>query len=108
MKTENAPSSENSSGCLLRLYWMLFGNVIILAAGAMLAKTGNFVLYGSVYLSLLASLIIARYVDIMYCKGYKSDDSGPATMSDWRKYAVLTFAVYMIILIALILVKLKS
>lgn len=108
MKTENAPSTQNNSGCLLRLYWMLFGNVAILACGAMIAKTGNIILYGSIYLALLASLITARHVDIRYCKGYKADDSGPATEEDWRKYSFIVIAVYLSILIALIAFKLKS
>ncbi|HCE42714.1 MAG TPA: hypothetical protein DET40_04130 [Lentisphaeria bacterium] len=79
---------------------MLFGNVIVLAAGGMLAKTGNFVLYGSIYLALVASLIAARYFDITRCNGYKSDDSGPATMDDFRKYAAITLGAYMFILVA--------
>ncbi|MFZ2656950.1 MAG: hypothetical protein WAX69_18600 [Victivallales bacterium] len=105
MKTDVAPTSQNHSGCLLRLYWMLFGNVIILAAGAMLAKTGNFTLYGSIYLALLASLLTARYFDITRCNGYKSDDSGPATMDDFRKYAAITLAAYIFVLVAAVAIS---
>ncbi len=108
MKAHEPPASQNNSGCLLRLYWMLFGNVFVLAAGAMLIKTGNFVLYGSIYLLLVASLIAARYFDITCCNGYKGDDSGPATKEDFRKYAGIVFSAYLLLLLVLIAINLKA
>ena len=105
MKTENTLSSENNSGCLLRLYWMLLGNVIILASAAMIAKTGYLLLYGSAYIVIATTIIIARYADIRYCAGHKADASGPATMGDWRKYAASASVVYLIILIATVAIK---
>ncbi|MFA6568218.1 MAG: hypothetical protein WCS96_08420 [Victivallales bacterium] len=105
MKTENSLSSENNPGCLLRLYWMLLGNVIILVLAGMTAKTGNLLLYGSIYLVVAATVIMARYADIRYCSGHKADASGPATMGDWRKYAASALVVYLIILIVIVAVK---
>ncbi|HBC87223.1 MAG TPA: hypothetical protein DCZ94_09735 [Lentisphaeria bacterium] len=105
MKTENAPSSENSSGCLLRLYWMLLGNIILLASVVMIAKTGDLILYGSAYIIVAATVIIIRYVDIRFYAGHKADDSGPATMDDWKKYAMTASVVYLNVLIVVVAVK---
>lgn len=105
MKTENEISTRNQSGCLLRLYWMLLGNVIVLASAGMMAKTGNLLLYGSVYVITVATIIFARYADIRYFNGHKADASGPASMGDWKKYAVSASALYLIMLIAAIVLK---
>jgi hypothetical protein len=103
--SQNAPSSENCSGCLFRLYWMLVGNAVIFTSGAMLAKTGNFALYGSIYLVTLISLIMARYFDIVYFNGQKADYSGPATKGDFHRYAITISIVYVIVLVLLVVFR---
>ncbi len=107
MKSENEISAGNQSGCLLRLYWMLLGNVIVLASVGMMVKTGSLLLYGSAFIVIAASIIIARYADIRYFNGHKADASGPASMADWKKYAVSASALYLIILIATIVIKFR-
>jgi len=38
-------------------------------------------------LLVLISLVVVRYVDIRHFNGENGDNSAPATMNDWRKYA---------------------
>ena len=105
--TENKPASENNSGCLLRLYWMMIGNVLVLVSAGMMAKTGNLLLYGSIYVIIVATIIIARYLDIRYFAGQKADVSGPATMGDWKKYTVAVTVFYLIIILLILYCKFR-
>ncbi len=107
MKTGNAPSCENPSGCLVRLYWMLFGNILLLGCAALMMKTGAIAIYGSAYFAVAASIIAARFADIRYFNGQKADASGPATMDDMKKYAATVFAIYLLFFIVLYVAKLK-
>ena len=102
MKTEGAPTSQNNSGWLLRFYWTIWKSNHPWLWSHNCRKNGNIIFYGSIYPALLASLIIARYVDVMYFNGYKSDDSGPATMDDFRKYAAITLAACIFVLLSAI------
>jgi hypothetical protein len=77
------------SGCLVRLFWMGVGNLILvlLVIGigqnhAGFAMTARDIFYWGTVVCLLA----VRYVDIRYLGG-ETADNRPASMSDWSRYA---------------------
>ena len=93
---QDQPPVEYSSeaGCLLRLYWMFLGNALLaIVLAYLIQKHPPFPsLLDAGYLFSLASVVAARYVDIRHMKGETCEGGVPATLSDWRKYAVLIVA----------------
>jgi hypothetical protein len=86
-------SPENELGCLLRIYWMILGNVLLVAAAYKIAQTeGELTLVDLVYWLFVVSLITARHVDIRFLRGGTSEGQ-PATMRDWRRYALRVLAI---------------
>ena len=73
---------------LLRLVWLLFGNLVLIACAGLVAKGTAPVATDLAYASVAVGLILVRYVDIALFKGHTSDGK-PATLSDWRRYAAL-------------------
>jgi hypothetical protein len=84
------PQQDAPSGCLFRLFWMILGNMALLAvAGQLLTcPRGWFSGLDVAYWSVVALLIAARYADIRYCKG-TTGEGKPCTLEDWRRYAVI-------------------
>lgn len=87
-------SYDPASGCLLRLFWMMLGNLALLAAAYAIVvnSASTFGLADVFYWVIAGSLLWARYADIRYMKG-RTADGEPATMSDWRRYAMFLVAV---------------
>lgn len=77
-------------GFLLRLFWMLIGNAVLLALLVKIYQ-GNpgawFSLYDLLFGVAVIALIVIRYVDIAFFQGGTVDNE-PATLSHWRRYAV--------------------
>ena len=76
-------------GCLLRLFWMIVGNVLLALCAVSVVK-GGYSLLGlddAFYWAVVGCLLAARYVDIQYFQG-KTADGDTASMADWRRYAV--------------------
>ena len=71
----------------LRIVWMFLGPVLLFILGALLMRragpSGIDVAYGLTVLL----LIVVRYLDISRFEGTRGDTQ-PATMSDFRRYAV--------------------
>ncbi len=87
--------SGRVGGCLVRLFWMGVGNLILVLAAIGISQnhvgfalTAMDVLFWATALCLLA----VRYVDIRYLGG-ETADSRPASMSDWRRYALAILGV---------------
>ncbi len=78
------------AGCLLRLFWMLIGNVLLLfcAYGVFQHRSSVLGMADALYWAIVGSLLAARYVDIRYLHGTTSDGD-PATMTHWRRYATV-------------------
>jgi hypothetical protein len=94
MPSEN-PKSGRLSGCLVRLFWMGVGNlVLVLTAIGIGQKHAGFALGGlDVLLWATAGCLLAvRYFDIRYLAG-ETADNRPASMSDWRRYAATLLGV---------------
>lgn len=80
-------TTDSILGLFLRLYWMMFGNgVVVIAAALPLAypqmptapQLAGFALG-------VVSLVAARFVDIRYCGG-QTADGAPASLDDWKRY----------------------
>jgi hypothetical protein len=94
MQSEN-PQSNRVSGCLVRLFWMGVGNLIlVLSAIGIAEKDAGFTLTGMdvLFWGVVLALAAVRYIDIRYLGG-ETADNRPASMSDWRRYAAILLGV---------------
>lgn len=86
------PSAE-SSGCLpalLRLTWLLFGNIALLLCAALVAQRPS-VAMDLAFFGVALALVAIRYVDIALFKG-RTSEGAPATLSHWARHAALVGA----------------
>ncbi len=91
--SDDAPAS--SAGCVLRLYWMLGGNlalVLILAAAPGNAGGWDVGPWDGVYGAVVLSLVAARALDLARYGGTRADGS-PAAQGDGLRYALVWPAV---------------
>ena len=97
---EQNPKAGQLTGCLVRLFWMGAGNLILALAAIAIAQNhfGPFVLTWTDVLFWLtaAALPIVRYVDIRLLDGATADNQ-PATMSHWRRYTVTVLAASLVL-----------
>lgn len=77
------------AGCLLRIFWMMIGNLILLvsAFGIAQSQSGFLGVADAFYWGTVGCLLAARYVDVRHLKGLTADGA-PASMAHWRRYAV--------------------
>ena len=78
-------------GCLLRLFWFLLGNIIlvIVAVKLLLQPTRWFSGLDVFYWSVVVLIVAARYAEIRYFQG-SAGDGKLATLQDWRRFAIVT------------------
>lgn len=90
MQDQPVPEHSSEAGCLIRLYWMFLGNAVLFIVFAyLLQNRPRFPsLLDAGCLLTVASLVAARYIDIRKFNGANGENSAPATMADWRKYAL--------------------
>lgn len=92
MEEQNCEDHKHDppTGCLLRIFWMMIGNVILLfcAYGIIQNHSGLFSIADVFYWVFVGSLLAARYADIQHFKGLTADGN-PASMAHWRRYAML-------------------
>jgi hypothetical protein len=90
--SQSVDRSEKPSGCLVRLGWMLIGNVVLAICGIAIAQTpgrfSNYSVADVIFWVTVVALVGLRYVDIRYFNGRKADNT-PADMNDFRRYAML-------------------
>lgn len=89
-QTISQPETE-PTGCLpalLRLTWMMLGNLALILCAAFVAKRTAPVVMDIAFFAVAGGLIAVRYVDITKFKGQTSE-ALPATLATWRRYAVL-------------------
>lgn len=89
-----SPAAAQSPGWAsvgLRVFWMLWGNLVLLLCAAKVAVGGSTV--PQVLLALTAvALVVARYVDITRFAG-TTVDGEPATLAHWKRYAAGVVAI---------------
>jgi hypothetical protein len=94
-KPEDLAGGKNSSalGLLARLFWMLIGNAILVISGvSILHNEKGFHIADAIFWITVAILIPVRYLDIKLWEGGTSTGR-PATMTDWRRYAVMLLGI---------------
>jgi len=79
-------------GCLLRLFWMMFGNVALLLAGMQVAASERIGGADAIYGAVVLALILARYADVTWFRGM-TNQAEPATKTHLRKYVLALVAV---------------
>lgn len=91
---DEQPEYRPATGCLLRVFWIMLGNLTLLFCGIYIAQhaTGLVGVADAFYGAIVGSLLLARYVDIRHFQG-RTAEGEPASMTHWRRYAVLLVAV---------------
>ena len=89
----SSPDQITGSGCLVRLAWMLIGNIVLAACVVNIAtRTGGLFSAADVVLwAVVPILIWLRYVDITHMKGQTAGGQ-PASLSHWKRYVGLLLA----------------
>ena len=81
---------DASSGCLLRLIWLVVGNMALMLVGVQLFlhPRGWFSVLDAAYWSIVVLILAARYADMRYCNGTTADGK-PCTPAIWRRHTVV-------------------
>lgn len=77
-------------GCVARIFWMLFGNgILVLTFFSILSNNNNKFISTSdfIFFATVILLIIVRFIDIKRLNG-KTSSGEPATMGHWKKYTL--------------------
>lgn len=83
-----APSAElHPAGCLLRVFWMGFGNILFLSLAAAIFRSSSYTWLDAAYAGTVSGMVLARYLDVRRFEGL-TVDSQPATLGHFRRYAV--------------------
>ncbi len=91
------PKAENLSGCLLRVFWMVIGNLglffsaYFIAAGPAGGQL-RFSWLDAVYGGTVLALLLVRYVDVRCCNG-TTVTGAPATTATFGRYALVLLGV---------------
>ena len=78
-----------AAGVLVRLWWMLIGNFILVVCIAFIVQNrgGFFHAADPAFGITVVSLVLARYLDIRFCKGLTATGK-PASMTTWVRYTI--------------------
>ncbi len=88
-----AQEQVGGTGCLVRLLWLLIGNVLLVAAGLAISDNQEFPsLADAVFWLVVAGMIAIRYIDVVRLHG-ETVTGQPATLAHWRRYSVMLAAV---------------
>jgi hypothetical protein len=81
---------DRLQGCLLRLFWMAFGNMALLALTLLIFERHGFSLLDLAYWGIVVALGSARYADIARFQGLTTSGE-PATTQHLRRYLLGLF-----------------
>lgn len=89
-----SPSSSSEAGCLVRLFWMIFGNLILAICAVKIthADGRSTPVADIVFWATVVALIGARRIDIYRFSGLTATGK-PATPSDWKRYSIILVVV---------------
>lgn len=95
-KVVNQTNSKQESGLgiLLRLFWMMAGNLLafITLIGIFQSESSTLDAKDLIYWALIILLVITRYIDIKFLGGLTASGY-PASISAWYRYASVLFIV---------------
>ena len=109
MPNEN-PQSGQIGGCLMRLFWMGAGNLILVLAAIGIGQNhAGFTLTGRdiFFWAAALSLLVVRYVDIRYLGG-QTGDGHPASMTHWVRYAATILGISLVLWLVAHAIALRS
>jgi hypothetical protein len=97
-KTTEQANQMSGAGCLVRMSWMLVGNVVLAACAAKIFfnNTGFFSPADVVFWPVVAAMIWLRRIDITRMKGQTASGE-PATLADWKRYSVLLVIIALLV-----------
>jgi len=90
----NSPDSMHLSGCLVRAFWMIVGNVALLfCAFAILRHRGSFLsVADAIFWAIVFCLGAARFLDVVKLRGHTASGE-PASTAHLRRYLLFLLAV---------------
>lgn len=98
--------AQTGGGCLLRVFWMLLGNIILAMTAyniAILHDSGFAVTASIVIWVTVAAMLGARYLDIKRFRGQTASGE-PATMTNWRRYAIALVGIWLVVWIVALVI----
>ena len=100
-KRDEPSHQVSGTGCLVRLGWMMFGNAALAICIGTIASCKGVSLSAvdAAFWLIVPILVWLRYIDITRMNGQTAAGQ-PATMSHWRRYAVLLPALSLIAWVA--------
>jgi hypothetical protein len=91
-KQNNQPAEKYDSifSLIVRVFWMLFGNVILLVSVILIFQRKDWMFHTAdvVFWGTVVALVLARYLDIKFYNGLTATGE-PSSMSHWRKYTII-------------------
>ena len=78
---------DRPEGCLIRLFWMVAGNLALFALVLSIFNQGGFSLLDGAYWLVVVALAASRYMDIRRFAGL-TIHGNPATLAHFRSYAI--------------------
>jgi hypothetical protein len=82
------PKTEDMSGCLVRLLWLVAGPLGLLIIAAVISRGPDArVALSAGYWLLVLLMVAARYVDIVKFQGTNLNGE-PTSKKDWKKYSL--------------------
>ena len=83
---------SNPTGCLLRIFWMGGGLILLLTAVVISGhKRVFFSIADLIFWGVVLLMIVARYIDVAYLAG-ETAMGNPATMQHWFRFVWLLLA----------------
>ena len=101
MSTPANQTTDKQRGALAilaRLFWMFFGNFIMMisAVTILMGEGSSTRIPDIIFWCVVPAMIIVRFLDIKFLDG-QTTTGEPATLSHWRKYAILLIIISAII-----------
>jgi uncharacterized membrane protein len=86
-------NSDTAAGSgMLRLGWLFYGNLVLLACAILIATTSRYSpAIDIVFWATVAACVGLRYLDIARMNG-RTITNQPATLRHWRRYSLFLFA----------------
>jgi hypothetical protein len=101
LMSDPSEKPNSGTGCLLRIYWMAVGYVIAAFLVILIAeqKDDFYTFKDILYWLAVASIILARYLDVQFMDG-QTAEGAPATMKNWERHSTVLGAAAVLVWIA--------
>ena len=84
--SEGTSSEVQGQGCLIRIFWIIIGNVLLVLFVSRIHIAGELSLFDLAYWTTVAAMVAARYIDVYRFHGATASGE-PATPEHFRRYA---------------------